>query len=54
MHRVRRVLCGAMAVAIAASLAVPASATTLRRMAGEELVASNRTIVVGQVTDARS
>ena len=54
MHRVRRVLCGAMAVAIAASLAVPASATTLRRMAVEELVASNRTIVVGQVTDARS
>lgn len=43
-----------MAVAIAASLAVPASATTLRRMAVEELVASNRTIVVGQVTDARS
>lgn len=54
MHRVRRVLCGAMAVAIAASLAVPASATTLRRMSMEELVASNKTIVVGQVLDARS
>lgn len=54
MHRMRRVLCGAMAVAIAASLAVPASATTLRRMGLEELVASNRTVVVGQVLDARS
>lgn len=54
MHRVRRVLCGAMAVAIAASLAVPASATTLRRMSVDELVASNKTVVVGQVTDARS
>lgn len=54
MHRVRRVLCGAMAVAIAASLAVPASATTLRRMGLEELVASNKTVVVGQVVDARS
>jgi hypothetical protein len=54
MHRVRRVLCGAMAAAIAASLAVPASATTLRRMDVDELVASNRTVVVGQVTDARS
>ncbi len=43
-----------MAAAIAASLAVPASATTLRRMDVDELVASNRTVVVGQVTDARS
>ena len=47
-------MCGAMAVAIAASLAVPASATTLRRMGLEELVAGNKTIVVGQVLDARS
>ena len=54
MHRVRRVLCGAMAVAIAASLAVPAGATTLRRMSVDELVAGNKTVVVGQVTDARS
>lgn len=50
----RRVLCGAMAVAIAASLAVPASATTLRRMDVSELVSSNRTVIVGQVTDSRS
>ncbi len=54
MHRVRRVLCGAMAMAIAASLAIPASATTLRRMGLEELVAGNKSIVVGQVVDARS
>jgi len=43
-----------MAVAIAASLAVPASATTLRRMDVSELVSSNRTVIVGQVTDSRS
>jgi hypothetical protein len=43
-----------MAIAIAASLAVPAGATTLRRMGLEELVAGNKTIVVGQVLDARS
>lgn len=54
MHRVRRVLCGVLAVAIAASLAAPAGATTLQRMGLEELVAANRTIVVGQVVDARS
>ncbi len=47
-------MCGVAAVAIAASLAVPANATTLRRMALEELVAANRTVVVGQVVDARS
>lgn len=54
MHGVRRVLSGVVAVAIAASLAVPAGATTLRRMGLEELVAGNKTIVVGQVLDARS
>jgi hypothetical protein len=54
MHPMRRVVCGAMAVAIAASLAVPASATTLRRMGLEELVASNKSVVVGQVLDSRS
>lgn len=47
-------MCGAMAVAIAASLAVPASATTLRRMGLEELVAGNKSIVVGQVLDSQS
>lgn len=54
MHGLRRVLCGVMAVAIAASLAAPASATTLKRMDVEDLVAANATVVVGQVTDARS
>lgn len=54
MHGLRRVLCGVVAVAIAASLAAPASATTLKRMALEDLVATNGTVVVGQVTDARS
>jgi hypothetical protein len=43
-----------MAVAMAATLATSASATTLRRMSLDELVASNRTIVVGQVMDSRS
>lgn len=54
MYRVRRVLCGVMAVAIAASLATSASATTLRRMGLEELVAANKNVVVGQVLDSRS
>jgi len=43
-----------MALAVAATLAAPASATTLRRMGLEELVAGNRTVVVGQVSDVRS
>jgi hypothetical protein len=43
-----------MAVAIAASLASTASATTLRRMGLEELVAGNKNVVVGQVIDSRS
>lgn len=47
-------MCGIMAVAMAASLAASASATTLRRMGLEELVAGNKSIVVGQVLDARS
>lgn len=54
MHGLRRVLCGVMAVAIAASLAAPASATTLKRMDVEDLVAANQNVVVGQVLDARS
>jgi hypothetical protein len=54
MHGLRRVLCGVMAVAIAASLAAPASATTLKRMDVEDLVAANETVLVGQVLDARS
>jgi hypothetical protein len=54
MYRVRRVLGGMMALAIAATLAAPASATTLRRMSLDELVAGNQAIVVGQVSDVRS
>lgn len=54
MQQMRRVLCGVLAVAIAASLAAPASATTLKRMDVEDLVAANDTVVVGQVLDARS
>ncbi|HBL28297.1 MAG TPA: hypothetical protein DD490_15790 [Acidobacteria bacterium] len=41
-------------LALAASLAAPADATTLRRMGVEELVAANQAIVVGQVSDVRS
>jgi hypothetical protein len=54
MHGLRRVLCGVVAVAIAASLGAPASATTLKRMDVEDLVAANQNVVVGQVLDARS
>jgi hypothetical protein len=43
-----------MALAIAASVAAPASATTLRRASLDELVAGNGTIVVGEVLGARS
>ncbi|HJX29308.1 MAG TPA: hypothetical protein VJ885_15470 [Thermoanaerobaculia bacterium] len=43
-----------MALAIAASIAAPASATTLRRASLDELVAGNGTIVVGEVLGARS
>jgi hypothetical protein len=45
---------GLAAVALAVGLAVPVSATTLLRRSLDELVASNRTIVVGEVVDARS
>lgn len=54
MNGMRRVLCGVVAVAIAASLAAPASATTLKRMDVEDLVAANQNVVVGQVLDAHS
>lgn len=49
-----RWLGGLAAVALAVGLAVPVSATTLLRRSLDELVASNRTIVVGEVVDARS
>ena len=51
---VKRLLRGVMAFAIAASVVVPAGATTLIRESLDELVRSNRTIVVGEVVDVRS
>lgn len=53
MH-VKRFLRGVMAFAIAASVVAPAGATTLIREGLDELVRSNRTIVVGEVVDAHS
>jgi hypothetical protein len=51
---VKRFLRGAMAFAIAASVVAPAGATTLIRESLDELVRSNRTIVVGEVVDVHS
>ena len=51
---VKRLLRGVMAFAIAASVVVPAGATTLIRESLDELVRSNRTIVVGEVVDVHS
>lgn len=51
---VKRLLRGAMAFAIAASVVAPAGATTLIRESLDELVRSNRTIVVGEVVDVHS
>lgn len=45
---------GVMALAIAAGVVAPASATTLVRASLDELVAGNATVVVGEVLDARS
>ena len=54
MTVVKRWLRGAMAFAIAASVIAPASATTLKRASLDELVAGNRSVVVGEVIDSRS
>lgn len=51
---VKRLLRGVMAFAIAASVVAPAGATTLIRESLDELVRSNRTIVVAEVVDAHS
>ena len=53
MRSVSRWLCGAMVFALA-TLATPAGAATLIRMGVDELVASNRAIVVGEVVDVSS
>lgn len=50
----RRLFRGLMVFAIAAGVVAPASATTLIRQSLEDLVATNGTIVVGKVLDARS
>jgi len=51
---VKRLLRGVAAFAIAASVVAPAGATTLIRESLDELVRSNRTIVVGEVVDTHS
>lgn len=50
----RSLLCCGLALALAASVAAPSSATTLIRQSLDRLVAANRTIVVGEVLDAHS
>jgi hypothetical protein len=51
----RTLLCGALVLALLATVAVePSSASTLIRQSLERLVAGNATIVVGQVLDSHS
>ena len=51
----RKSLCrGALAVAVAAAMAPPASATTLVRQSLEKLVSSHSRIVLGEVLEAHS
>ena len=54
MTVVKRWLRGAMAFAIAASVVAPLSATTLVRASLDEMVAGNKSVVVGEVVDSRS
>lgn len=54
MQVARKLLGGVVAVALAAGNATPASATTLKRAGLDQLVAENRTIVLGEVVDANS
>lgn len=54
MQAGRRWLSGLAAVALVAGTAVPSGATTLLRRSLDELVATNRTIVLGEVVAARS
>lgn len=49
-----RVALAVLAIAIAAGTVATAGATTLRRASLEDLVAGNRTVVVGEVVSARS
>jgi hypothetical protein len=54
MNVVKGLMRGAVALAIAASVAAPASATTLVRASLDELVAGNEAVVVGEVMDVES
>jgi hypothetical protein len=54
MNIVRKVQGTVLALAVAAVVAAPAHATTLRRMSLEELVKASGSIVVGEVVDAHS
>lgn len=50
----RRVALAVVVLAIAAGTVASAGATTLRRASLEDLVAGNRTVIVGEVRDAHS
>jgi len=54
MHGILRLKRAALATLLATALAVPAGATTLRRMGLEDLVKSHSKIVVGEVVDVHS
>lgn len=54
MKAVKGLMRGALAFAIAASVAAPAGATTLVRASLDELVAANSAVVVGEVVDVES
>lgn len=54
MKVVNGLMRGALALAIAASVAAPASATTLMRASLDELVAANGAVVLGEVVDVES
>lgn len=54
MKVVKGLMRGAMALAIAASVAAPASATTLVRASLDDLVAANGAVVLGEVVDVES
>ena len=54
MKAAKRLMLGAMVLAMAGNAAAPADATTLMRAGLDELVAGNRAVVVGEVVDASS
>src|SRR5690349_11478748 len=54
MKVVKGLMHGALALALAASVAAPASATTLVRASLDELVAANSAVVLGEVVDVES